>query len=106
VHTHGAQSDPGVFTELLNDIGVEDTEVSEIYSLDENEQQTEGASYGLIFLFKWRQETDEREVIDPLNIPSLFFAQQVVTNACATQAILSVLLNAGNCAPSAVSPAT
>jgi ubiquitin carboxyl-terminal hydrolase L5 len=106
VHTHGAQSDPGVFTELLNDIGVEDTEVSEIYSLDENEQQTDGASYGLIFLFKWRQETDEREVIDPLHIPSLFFARQVVTNACATQAILSVILNVGNCVPDAVSSIT
>jgi len=88
------QSDPGVFTELISAIGVEDVEVTEIYSLDESEQVQESSSYGLIFLFKWRQETDDRPVIDPLNIPSLFYAQQVVTNACATQAILSVLLNA------------
>lgn len=91
------ESDPAVFSELLSEIGVKGTEVTEIYSLDENEQSTlEGKSYGLIFLFKWRQETDDRPVLDPVDCPDLFFAQQVVTNACATQAILSVVLNADN----------
>jgi ubiquitin carboxyl-terminal hydrolase L5 len=51
-------------------------------------------SHGLIFLFKWRQEVDEREVLDPSDMPELFFSRQIVNNACATQALLSVLLNA------------
>ena len=51
------------------------------------------SSYGYIFLFKYTNTTDERETLDPLNLPNLWFARQIVTNACATQAILSVLFN-------------
>jgi len=89
------ESDPGVFSALVNDIGVKGVAVEEIYSLDVAEQRKE-LSYGLIFLFKWKAEletADTRPVLDAHDSP-VFFARQIVNNACATQAILSVLLNA------------
>lgn len=86
------ESDPGVFTEMIASLGVENVSVEEIFSLDA-EEQARDVSYGLVFLFKYVQESDPRVCIDPSNLPDLFFARQVVQNACATQAILSVLLN-------------
>lgn len=46
--------------------------------------------YGLVFLFKWLPNTEKRAVADA---PHVYFARQVITNACATQALLNILLN-------------
>lgn len=83
------ESDPGVFTELIRKIGVHGAEVTEIYSLDMLSQYS--PVYGLIFLFKW--EPKPGRAAEEFYDPSLFFAQQVIQNACATQAILSIILN-------------
>jgi ubiquitin carboxyl-terminal hydrolase L5 len=99
------ESDPGVFTEMLSELGCETVELEELWSLDDDAlkrlQETTGKVYGLIFLFKWvgkqQQEhaASKKPVEDDDIPPNLFFAHQVTTNACATQAILSVVLNAG-----------
>lgn len=50
--------------------------------------------HGLIFLFKFvKEEEASGEIVQDSRLDKIFFAKQVIQNACATQAILSVLLN-------------
>jgi ubiquitin carboxyl-terminal hydrolase L5 len=84
------ESDPAVFTEILENLGVQGLEVAELVALDQSFLDELGQLHGLILLFKWAPVRDPRPVSDD---PSIYFAKQVVQNACATQAILNILLN-------------
>ena len=86
------ESDPGVFTELIKNIGVKGVQVDEIIDLEILENDTEPV-YGLIFLFKYMQNSGYKPNVLSYWDPDLFFAKQEVQNACATQAILGILLN-------------
>ncbi|CAL8102187.1 unnamed protein product [Calicophoron daubneyi] len=86
------ESDPGVFTELIKGFGAQGLECDEVYDLKETDRISD--ALGLIFLFKWdgKGETDEKCLLDAKD-KGIFFAKQVITNACATQAIINILLN-------------
>jgi ubiquitin carboxyl-terminal hydrolase L5 len=90
------ESDPGVFTELLRDLGCDQVQLEELWTLDDESLAAHGEIFGLIFLFQWQQNFAlvEKPCLTEEQIPEgLFFAHQKATNACATQAILSVVLN-------------
>jgi len=90
------ESDPGVFTEMLGTLGCDQVQLEELWSLDDESLAAHGEIFGLIFLFQWQRNPSsvKKPSLTEEQIPEgLFFAHQVTTNACATQAILSVVLN-------------
>ncbi|KAL8859908.1 MAG: hypothetical protein Q9178_003741 [Gyalolechia marmorata] len=92
------ESDAGVFTYLLDNLGVKDVQFEELISLDVEFLHQRGPVYGVIFLFKYPVGEKPREtpldgVFDQDAAESRFFASQTIQNACGTQALLSVLLN-------------
>ncbi|RWS03188.1 ubiquitin carboxyl-terminal hydrolase calypso-like protein [Dinothrombium tinctorium] len=114
------ESDPGLFTLLIEDFGCKGVQVEEIYDLQKS-TLIEGPVFGFIFLFKWIEERRSRSryntsisstpsassnssstesnavyVEDKEIVNKLFYAYQIVPNSCATHALLSVLLNCPN----------
>ncbi|KAK3691876.1 hypothetical protein LTR37_018369 [Vermiconidia calcicola] len=98
------ESDAGVFTFLIESLGVSNVQFEELISLDPDSLQQLNP-IGVIFLFKY--PTGEKPSRDkPLDgdfdfaavetqeaDKNVWFAAQTIQNACGTQALLSVLLN-------------
>ncbi|ODQ51448.1 hypothetical protein SAICODRAFT_9098 [Saitoella complicata NRRL Y-17804] len=85
------ESEPAVFTQLVTDFGVKNCQVEEVYSLDEESLASLEPVHGLIFLFRWKQDRDvQADFACPENV---WFANQVIDNACASLAILNIVMN-------------
>lgn len=90
------ESDPGVFSALIREFGCSGAQVDELWSLDPENFENLGEIFGLIFLFKWdgkKETASQGTVVTDTDHPELFFARQLINNACGTQALLSVLFN-------------
>lgn len=98
------ESDPGVFSLLIEDFGVRGVRVEEVYDI--STRMSGKQVYGFVFLFRWEGDRRARKkslatydtfVTEEEVVNRIFFANQIITNSCATHALLSVLLN---CPPS------
>lgn len=87
------ESDPGVFTELLERIGVKGVSVHDVLLLEREELEEYETVYGLIMLFKWKPNSVFRPPGEVMLDAPVYFAKQVVNNACATMAILNTVCN-------------
>lgn len=100
------ESDAGVFTFLIESLGVKNVQFEELIDLSpESLQQLN--PIGVIFLFKYQssgpQPTKDKPLDGEFDYAALepqsddenpvWFAAQTIQNACGTQALLSVLLN-------------
>ncbi|KAI8627710.1 ubiquitin carboxyl-terminal hydrolase [Xylariaceae sp. FL1651] len=94
------ESDAGVFTFLLNNLGAKDVQFEELLTLEPEALAALHPVYGVIFLFKYPTDAPYASTDKPLDgtfdheaSEQIFFAAQTIQNACGTQALLSVLLN-------------
>lgn len=97
------ESDPGLFSLLVEDFGVSGVKVEEVYDIS---KKMSSKVYGFVFLFRYElgdrrarkrgrdlASEDVSYVLEPSIINNMFFAHQIIINSCATHALLSVLLN-------------
>lgn len=88
------ESDPGVFTELVQKFGATGISVEELVALDPATLEQYSKVYGLIFLHKWNpQRVHKASPTDSGKAEHVYFAKQVVNDACATLAIVNLLCN-------------
>ncbi|ORC84584.1 ubiquitin carboxyl-terminal hydrolase [Trypanosoma theileri] len=98
------ESDPAVFTELVERFGTRGVAVEELIALEPDALRGHTAVYGLILLFRWapqmksqqeQESQSQQQTSDGAVVPDapVYFAQQTVNNACATLALINTLLN-------------
>ncbi|KAK4513281.1 uncharacterized protein ATC70_011849 [Mucor velutinosus] len=88
-------SDPAVFNDMIQQYGVDDARAVDIFGLDLLDEMKDNTVHGLIYIFPYEEEAlpDNFEQQDPL-ASNIIFTSQLVTNSCATLALLAVLFNA------------
>ncbi|KAJ5780891.1 hypothetical protein N7457_006051 [Penicillium paradoxum] len=86
------ESEPALFNVMLREFGVKGVKIQEVVSLDEEMMAfLNNPVYGLIFLFRWREDNDgKQEATCP---EGLWFANQTANNACASVALLNIVNN-------------
>ncbi|KAK1753506.1 hypothetical protein QBC47DRAFT_303367 [Echria macrotheca] len=88
------ESDPELFNAILKKLGVNGAKIEEVFCLDDESLALLPAPvYGLIFLYQYNgDETQETQEAPK----ELWFANQTTSNACATIAMLNILMNAND----------
>ncbi|CZS95055.1 related to 26S proteasome-associated ubiquitin carboxyl-terminal hydrolase [Rhynchosporium agropyri] len=88
------ESDPAIFNHILRRWGIQDVKVQEVFGLDDTCMSfVLKPIYGMIFLFRYHDDDAEAHD-DAQKCPKhVWFANQTTTNACATIALLNIVMN-------------
>ncbi|KAI0067512.1 cysteine proteinase [Artomyces pyxidatus] len=86
----------GVFSSLVRTLGIRGVEVVEIYDI-EPWAVNHLSPHGLIFCFLWHKDHHRPTDFEDPAAERVWFANQLSDDACASLAILNVLLNCPNC---------
>jgi len=71
------ESDPGVFSEIIRELGCVGVQVEELWSLDAEQFKNIEPIHGLIFLFKWvKDDEPSGTVVTDNRLEKIFFAKQ------------------------------
>ncbi|KAE9369436.1 cysteine proteinase [Stipitochalara longipes BDJ] len=88
------ESDPALFSYILRAYGVKNIKIQEIFGLDDDSLlYLLKPVYGLIFLFKYRDDDADEDENAPKCPKHVWFANQTTSNACATVALLNIVMN-------------
>lgn len=82
----------GVFTSLTTKLGIPGLEIVELYDI-EPWAVDHLSPRGLIFCFMWRKDAHRPADFEDPAAERVWFANQLSDNACASLAILNVVLN-------------
>ncbi|OBS22162.1 hypothetical protein FPOA_08498 [Fusarium poae] len=87
------ESEPAFFNIILRDLGVQNVKAQEIFTIDhESLSHLPQPVYGLIFLFQYLPGIEEPN--EEQDASDVWFANQTTNNACATVAMLNIVMNA------------
>ncbi|KAI0050108.1 cysteine proteinase [Auriscalpium vulgare] len=90
------ESDPGVFTDLVRGLGIRNIELVELYDI-EPWAVAHLQPHGLIFCHLWRKDAPRPRAFDDPAAERVWFANQLSDDACASSALLNVMLNCPSC---------
>ncbi|KAI0836162.1 cysteine proteinase [Hypoxylon sp. FL0890] len=89
------ESEPGFFNAMLQELGAKDFKVQEVYSLDpEILAFLPKPVHGLVFLFEYEGDNEPSHENRQRCPDHLWFANQTTANACATVALMNIIMNA------------
>ncbi|RYP92554.1 hypothetical protein DL770_001312 [Monosporascus sp. CRB-9-2] len=88
------ESEPGFFNAMLQDLGAQNFKVQEVFGLDEMALgMLSKPVHGLIFLYQYIEGPEPSQ--NRQQCPDhLWFANQTTANACATLALMNIIMNA------------
>ncbi|GAP89867.1 putative ubiquitin carboxyl-terminal hydrolase protein [Rosellinia necatrix] len=88
------ESEPAFFNAMLQDLDAKTLKVQEVFALDEMTlADLPKPVHGLIFLYQWTNEDESHEARQSCP-ENLWFGNQTTANACATVALMNIIMNA------------